>query len=79
MDIVWDQTSTTVKSRRRKFKMLTGYHMIAVVFRIPDDNTLAKRLSNRPGKNIPWDVVEKMKSQFVMPTKEEGFDEIWFT
>jgi predicted kinase len=79
MDIVWDQTSTTVKSRRRKFKMLTGYHMIAVVFRIPDDNTISKRLLSRPGKNIPWDVVEKMKSQFVMPTEEEGFDEIWYT
>jgi predicted kinase len=79
MDIVWDQTSTTVKSRRRKFKMLSDYHMIAVVFNTPDDKTLAKRLLSRPGKNIPWEVIQKMKSQFVMPTKEEGFDEIWFT
>ena len=79
MDIVWDQTSTTVKSRRRKFKMLSGYHMIAVVFRTPDDTTLSKRLLSRNGKNIPWDVVQKMKSQFVMPTKEEGFHEIWYT
>ena len=79
MDIVWDQTSTTIKSRKRKFRMLTGYRMIAVVFRTPDDDVLIKRISNRPGKNIPWDVIEKMKSQFVMPTKEEGFDEIWYT
>lgn len=79
MDIVWDQTSTTVKSRKRKFKMLTGYYMIAIVFNTPDDTTLSKRLSSRPGKNISWDVVEKMKSQLVMPTKEEGFDEIWYT
>ena len=79
MDIVWDQTSTTVKSRKRKFKMLTGYHMIAVVFRIPDDHTLSKRLLNRPGKNIPLTAIQQMKSQFVMPTQEEGFHEIWYT
>jgi predicted kinase len=79
MDIVWDQTSTTIKSRKRKFRMLPGYYMIAVVFSIPDDNSIAKRLLTRPGKNISWDVIEKMKSQFVMPTKEEGFDEIWYT
>ena len=34
--IIWDQTSTTVKSRARKFNMLPDYEHIAVVFRTPE-------------------------------------------
>ena len=76
-DIVWDQTSTTVKSRAKKFAMLPDYEHIAVVFETPQTSELIKRLASRPGKEIPWDVVGGMINNFEMPTLEEGFTEIW--
>jgi len=76
--IIWDQTSTTVKSRARKFKMLPNYEHIAVVFKTPEHTELMRRLASRPGKEIPDDVMRSMIDGFEMPTEEEGFDEIWF-
>ena len=76
-DIIWDQTSTTIASRKRKFRMLQGYRMIAVVFKIPDVEELERRLNSRPGKHIPNHVMRSMINGFQMPTLEEGFDEIW--
>ena len=37
LDIIWDQTSVSVKSRKRKFNMLPDYKHVAVVFRTPDE------------------------------------------
>lgn len=76
-DIIWDQTSTTVKSRAKKFRMLPDYEAIAVVFETPTPLELEKRLANRPGKNIPWAVMNTMINGFEMPTVEEGFKEVW--
>jgi predicted kinase len=76
-DIIWDQTSTTVKSRRRKFRMLPDYEHVAVVFNTPDEDELTRRLSSRPGKNIPDHVMRSMIDHFEMPSEEEGFTEIW--
>ncbi len=78
-DIIWDQTSTTVKSRLRKFNMLPNYEHVAVVFDTPKKEELAKRLSSRPGKIIPDHVVNSMIENFEMPSEEEGFKEIWRT
>ena len=77
--IIWDQTSTTVKSRARKFNMLPDYEHIAVVFETPNRIELKRRLASRPGKEIPDAVVEGMLASFEMPTEEEGFTEIWYT
>ena len=77
-DIVWDQTSTTVKSRARKFDMLPDYEHIAVVFQIPEKEELERRLGSRPGKNIPWNVMQGMIKHFDMPSENEGFKEIWY-
>ena len=77
-DIIWDQTSTTEKSRARKFRMLPDYEHIAVVFKTPDATELARRLASRPGKNIPDHVIRSMIDHFEMPTQEEGFREIWY-
>jgi len=76
--IIWDQTSTTVKSRERKFRMLPDYEHIAVVFRTPDRVELDVRLSGRPGKHIPKNVIDSMIAGWEEPTLEEGFKEIWF-
>ena len=75
--IIWDQTSTTIASRTRKFRMLPDYEHIAVVFTTPAIEVLKERLASRPGKEIPWEVVQEMIDNFEMPTEEEGFKEIW--
>lgn len=78
-DVIWDQTSTTVTSRIRKFSALPDYEHIAVIFSIPDKEELARRLQGRIGKNIPDHVMQSMIENFEMPTEEEGFSEIWRT
>jgi gluconate kinase len=77
LDVIWDQTSVSVKSRRRKFSMLPDYEHIAIVFKTPDTEELARRLATRPGKNIPSHVMRSMIENFDMPTEDEGFTEIW--
>jgi len=77
--ILWDQTSTTVASRAKKFRMLPDYEHIAVVFRTPDRDELDARLSGRPGKHIPKEVIDSMIAGWEEPTEEEGFKEIWYT
>lgn len=75
-DVIWDQTSVSVASRRKKFNMLPKYEHIAVVFLTPGAAELNKRLASRPGKSIPAHVVQSMIDNFEMPTVEEGFKEI---
>jgi predicted kinase len=77
MDIIWDQTSCTVGSRMKKFRMLPDYYAIAVVFKTPEREELDRRLAGRPGKNIPEYVVQSMIDSWQEPSSDEGFDEIW--
>jgi predicted kinase len=77
MDIIWDQTSTTLASRRRKFNMLPKYEHIAVVFKTPEPEELARRLNSRPGKTIPDHVMKRMIEGFDPVELEEGYSEIW--
>jgi predicted kinase len=79
LDFIWDQTSTTVKTRARKFNTLLSsqYEHIAVVFKVPEPAELTRRLATRPGKVIPPDVMESMIKNFELPSMEEGFKEIW--
>ena len=78
-DIIWDQTSTTIASRTRKFNMLPDYEHIAVVFATPEPAELVMRLDSRydSGKIIPDQVVQDMINNWEEPTLEEGFEEIW--
>ena len=76
--VIWDQTSTTVASRAKKFRMLPDYEHIAVVFRTPNRDELDVRLSGRAGKHIPKNVVDNMIDSWEEPTLEEGFQEIWY-
>ncbi len=78
-DVIWDQTSTTIKSRTKKFNMLPDYEHVAVVFMTPEKEELNQRLASRPGKHIPDHVIHSMIENFDMPTEEEGFKEIWYT
>ena len=78
--VIWDQTSTTIASRAKKFRMLPDYEHIAVVFRTPEHTELVRRLSSRweSGKIVPEHVVASMIASWEEPTNEEGFKEIWF-
>jgi predicted kinase len=76
-DIIWDQTSVSEKSRRKKFAMLPDYEHVAVVFAIPEKQELDRRLNSRPGKTIPWNIMQGMIKHFEQPSEEEGFSEIW--
>jgi len=80
-DIIWDQTSTGIISRQRKFAALPNYYAIAVVFPTPKRSVLKKRLARRKGKRIPFALVEQMAFDLEMepPTEIEGFREIWKT
>ena len=76
-DIIWDQTSVNVKSRKKKFTMLPNYEHIAVVFKTPERDELDARLASRPGKYIPQEVVSSMIRTFELPTEKEGYKEVW--
>jgi predicted kinase len=78
VDLIWDQTNTSAKSRASKLAMLPKYEKIAVVFRTPEPEEHARRLASRPGKNIPEHVMRSMIDNLEMPSEEEGFKEIWY-
>ena len=77
INIIWDQTNVSVKSRAKKLAMLPNYEKIAVVFKTPDEAELTRRLASRPGKSIPDIAMRSMIDNFEMPTEDEGFKEIW--
>jgi len=74
--ILWDQTNLTKKQRREKLKHIPAhYKKIAVYFVIPFETAL-KRNTQRPGKVIPPEVLERMIKEYELPTLEEGFSEV---
>lgn len=75
-NIIWDQTSTTVASRARKFRMLPDYEVIAVVMPPVSIPELFRRVNSRPGKEIPESVMYSMIEGYQEPTLEEGFSKI---
>ena len=75
-NIIWDQTSTTIASRTRKFRMLPDYEMIAVVMPPVSIPELFRRVNSRPGKVIPESVMYSMIEGYQEPTLEEGFSKI---
>lgn len=74
--IIWDQTNTTKKSRAKKLvKIPKGYKKVALYIPAPDKDEHDRRL-NRPEKMIPKFIVESLKKGLVIPTVEEGFDQV---
>ena len=75
-NIVWDQTNTTIRSRMRKLaKFGDNYRKIAIYFETPSDIMQSKPY-NRPGKQIPDEVVAKMISDLQPPEAVEKWDEV---
>lgn len=75
-NILWDQTNTTAQQRIEKLKLIPPeYTKIAVWFAIPLEEAL-KRNTQREGKVIPPDVLERMYKEFEIPSLREGFDQV---
>lgn len=76
-DICWDQTNVTSKSRAAKLASVPNtYRKVAVFFPTPEPKELERRLASRPGKHIPWNILQGMASHLEIPTEDEGFDEV---
>lgn len=77
LDLVWDQTNVTAKSRANKLAQVPdSYEKVAVFFATPPAQELNRRLNSRPGKTIPPHIAQGMASQLEKPTEAEGFDRI---
>ncbi len=85
-DLLFDQTNLGAK-KRKKIVNKVKPHGYTVWFHvilppspthIDDQVEWKRRLDNRPGKVIPDHVMKAMKENFVIPTEEEGYDEIYF-
>lgn len=77
LDLIWDQTNINKKSRAAKLAMVPDhYEKIAVVFSTPSAQEHKNRLASRPGKSIPYNIIQGMIASFEPPDKDEGFDKI---
>lgn len=79
-NLIWDQTNLTLKSRRQKLNRLmdAGYAVTAVAFECPAAELERRRLERaaKTGKDIPPSIIESMTSQYVRPTRLEGFTKV---
>lgn len=81
-NIVWDQTNLGAKKRSKIINRMknAGYEVHCECFLFPAGDSQWEdwnhRMINRPGKTIPSNIIESMMDSFVMPTVEEGFDEV---
>lgn len=74
---IWDQTSLSKKSRRRKLVVIPNtYEKVAIVFPTPNEVELQRRLDGRKGKTIPPHIMKSMIESYTEPTLDEGFDEV---
>jgi predicted kinase len=79
MDIIWDQTNLTRKTRMNKLKHIPlDYHRMAMVFPTPEPKTHTAWLNSeaRVGKSIPDVMIHSMIENFEHPSLSEGFNEI---
>ena len=81
-DVCIDATNMHRKARKPWVDLRNkhGAMLTAYVF-VVDRNTLINRNQKRGaegGRNVPVDVIDRMISYYVAPTKEEGFGQIHF-
>ena len=82
-DLYIDRTNMSAKSRQQFIKKLSkyGYEFECVVFPTPEPEELERRLTDRSerlGKTIPQDVVDRMIASYEEPTENEGFTKITY-
>lgn len=73
-DIICDQTHLTVKSRKKKLKMIPDrYKKIAVYFELSEEEMLKRNRNEDRTKTVPQRVLLQMFESYKRPTIEEGF------
>lgn len=74
--VVYDATNVSRKARRPIIKLAKelGYHVIVQVMRTPFDTCV--RLNAARERQVPIDVLERMRDQWQEPALDEGVDEI---
>ena len=58
--IIWDQTNLTRKQRREKLKHIPAHYKKTAVYFVVSLETALKRNTQRPGKVIPPEILERM-------------------
>ena len=77
LDVIWDQTNLSKKTRKKRLDMFSStYEKIAVLVSCSDVNEWERRLDSRPGKNIPRNILDSMAKQLEYPSYDEGFNSI---
>jgi predicted kinase len=77
-DLIIDRTNLYPTSRATWLGRLAGYRKIAVVFEVSEaEHTERLAMAGWNGKVIPPAVLDDMRSKFVRPMKDEGFDMVW--
>lgn len=79
-DLIIDRTNMGVKARKKFLQLASkyGYRKVAVNFAVTD-SVIKARMKDRfekTGKSVPDFVMKNMASNYVAPSKTEGFDEI---
>lgn len=77
-NIIWDQTNMTIASRAKKLNKVPSNYVKKAVVLYADLQTIKERNKNRPGKVIPFDVIQSMLVFYQKPTSDEGFSTIEF-
>lgn len=79
LDIYWDQTNLTEKSRKKKLNMIPSYYnKVAVVFPQLELCETYNRMGQRKDKFISMKIIESLKGTYVVPTMDDGFNEVQF-
>lgn len=78
IDVYWDQTNMAPKKRASILAKTPKDYIKHCICMVPPRNQsewdeLRRRLANRPGKNIPDNVIESMARSYVEPSVDEGF------
>jgi predicted kinase len=76
-NVVFDATNVAVKRRKSILNWIKhDCFKVAVVLPLNVDVALKQNKQRDPDKVVPDSVIHRMASQFVAPSKSEGFDEI---
>ena len=76
LDIIFDQTNLTSKTRKRKLKIIPKSYTRECAYFVIDLEEALERNKTRDGKFIPESILKQMYSQFETPTINEGFDNV---
>ena len=76
-DVIADQTSLTIGSRKSLLKHVSGYDDVVLIWIDTDFETCYKRNAKRKGiEKVPPNTLKSMRDSFNTPSLNEGFSRI---